>query len=43
LESFIIRDFKIFAPVRIAGRDTFAHVDSGASGNMIAATEAQGS
>lgn len=36
MESFIIQDFKLFAPVRLGEKDTWAHLDTGASGSMIA-------
>lgn len=41
MESFIIQDFKLFAPVRLGEKDTWAHLDTGASGSMIASREAQ--
>jgi len=42
MESFIIQDFKLFAPARLGEKDTWVHLDTGASGNMVAAFEAQG-
>lgn len=35
MESFIIQDFKFFIPVRMDETRTFAHFDTGASGNMV--------
>jgi len=42
MESLIIQDFKFFAPIRIGEQSAWAHLDTGASGNMVAAPEAHG-
>ncbi|GAB4478302.1 MAG: hypothetical protein Kow0088_18010 [Anaerolineales bacterium] len=41
MQSLIIQNFKLFAPLQLGKKDTWAHLDTGASGNMITATEAQ--
>ncbi len=35
MDSFIIQDWKIFAPLRIGKQGTYAHLDTGAMGNML--------
>lgn len=42
MDSFIIQDFKFFAPIKLGEKDTFAHSDTGAIGNMLAASESEG-
>jgi predicted aspartyl protease len=42
MEPFIIQDFKLFIPVSVGEKNAFAHLDTGASGNMLAAADAQG-
>ena len=39
MESLIIQDFKFFAPIQLGEKGAWAHLDTGASGNMIASTE----
>lgn len=41
MEPFIIQNFKMFAPVQVGDRQTWAHLDTGASGAMIVASEAR--
>lgn len=41
MESFIMQDFKMFAALQLGEKKTWAHLDTGASGNMITAAEAQ--
>ena len=42
MESFIIQDFKFYVPVSIGGAPTFAHFDTGSSGNMLVESVARG-
>ncbi len=42
MESFLIQDLKLFTPVRIGNQAAYAHLDTGASGNMIVVSAAEG-
>jgi predicted aspartyl protease len=42
MESFIIQDFKFFTSMKLGEKNTFAHLDTGATGNMLAASESEG-
>ncbi len=35
MDSLIIQDWKMFAPIRVAGKKTYAHLDTGSVGNMV--------
>jgi len=39
MESFIIQDWKLFAPIHTGGEKTYAHLDTGAIGNMLSASK----
>jgi len=42
MQSLLIQDFKLFAPIRLNHKPAFAHLDTGASGSMLVSTEAEG-
>jgi hypothetical protein len=42
MESFIIQDLKFFTPIQLGEERTYAHFDTGAVGNMISKTRAEG-